>query len=327
MKAKTKKILTGASALALTAAISITGTVAYLTKLTEQRANNFTFATEGLDAMLTEPKWDGVVSYEYTDDGKIVPVFGYTDNDENPDTPEVPVYGYKDGNKEAPITDPKSTELTGKTVEQLRPKDPTTPYGDTAAQKMVPGRVANKDPKITNTGEMDEWVAAKITFVYAEGTDKKGQPLLPEDMAKVTKAIDIDYDADKGTGNKWARPSVTGVDSADDVSQVFYYNESLAAAGKTDSIFSTVTVKNDATTEDIKALEDIGGFAIWIEGYAVQKSEFGNGTEWVAAAGTDKEAVFDNTPTDKDPATVAQPGIIGSNGEETTVKGNNYKSE
>ena len=344
MNAKTKKILTCAGALALTAAISITGTVAYLTKLTEQRANNFTFETEGLDAMLTEPEWDGVVGYEYTDDGKsIIPVFGYTSEGKS-------IYGYtKDDDTETPITESDSSELTGKTVEQLRPtkneKGETIEYGDTEAQKMVPGTSAAKNPIITNTGTMEEWVAAKITFVYGEGAfedtngngkkdtgeaDRAGKPLSATDMAKVTKAIDIDYDADnaeKVAANKWVRPSgVTEVDSAEDVSQVFYYNTSLAAKEKTDSIFSTVTVKDDATTEDVKALEDIGGFAIWIEGYAVQKSEFGSGTEWVAAAGTAKDAVFENTPSDKDPAPVAQPGIIGSNGETAAIKGNNSKS-
>lgn len=314
MNAKTKKILTGAGALALTAAISITGTVAYLTHITEQRANNFTFAVEGLDAMLTEPEWDGVVSYEYKD-GKIVPVFGYTDADKDPTTPDVPVYGYKDGNKEDPITEynPESPDLKDKTVAELRPtKD--TPYGDTAAQKMIPGRIANKNPIITNTGEMDEWVAAKITFVYAEGTTKAGQPLTDTDMAKVTAAIDIDYDADKGTDNKWVRSEGTSSNG----SQTFYYNELLAVSGKTASIFSTVTVKNTATTEAIKALEDIGGFAIWIEGYAVQGTEYKDGTEWT----TSGTAVFENTPTDTDPAPVAQPGIIGSNGETASVKGN-----
>ena len=76
--------------------------------------------------------------------------------------------------------------MTGKTVEQLRPtkneKGETIEYGDTEAQKMVPGRVAGKNPFITNIGEMDEWVAAQVSFVYGEGSKNAGKLIEGEDF-------------------------------------------------------------------------------------------------------------------------------------------------
>lgn len=339
MKTKTKKIVIGASTLALAAAISISGTVAYLTKVTERRANNFTFAAEGLDAMLTEPEWDGVVSYEYTKDGKIIPVFGYEGDD-----PEKPIYGYEDGDKSKPITNPEDSKLKDKTVEELRPKkDPgETPYGDTAAQKMVPGAKAAKNPIITNTGEMDEWVAAKVTFVYGEDASdgKAGKLISDEDFNKIKDIIEIEWGTTTSTATsvtgdegKWylkeGAPSEKDFGASNYTEQMtFYYDTALDTESKkvTTPIFKSIKLSDAATTEQVKKLEDMGGFAIWIEGYAVQKSEFDNGAAWVGAAGTDKKAVFNNTPSDEKPAKVAQPGIIGSNGEDTPVKGNNSKS-
>lgn len=52
---KSKKILTGAAAIALIAAIGIGGTVAFLTD--SEKATN-TFSIGDLDITLTEPKWD-----------------------------------------------------------------------------------------------------------------------------------------------------------------------------------------------------------------------------------------------------------------------------
>ena len=45
-----KKILMGTVAVGLVAALAIGGTWAYLTDETERRANNFTFASDSIDA-------------------------------------------------------------------------------------------------------------------------------------------------------------------------------------------------------------------------------------------------------------------------------------
>ena len=338
MNAKAKKIMVGAGALTLTAAISITGTVAYLTHITEQRVNNFTFAVEGLNATLTEPKWDGVVDYEYTDDGKVIPVFGYQEED-----PEKPIYGYEGGNKDNPITDPKDPKLTGKSIEELRPKtddeDNPIDYGDKNAQGMTPGTVAGKDPFITNNGEMNEWVAAQVSFVYGEGSyedknnngikdegdvDRAGKLLTEADFEAVTDVIDIAWTTTENVSalidpaegeytpnGKWYYDGAETLADSYKKQMVFYYDKALAAESrdKTAAIFSSVTLDKDATTEQVKKLEKMGGFAIYIQGYAVQESEFENGYKWCTS---EDVAKFDNSPTEETGVTVTQPGIIGS---------------
>lgn len=309
MKAKTRKILTGVTALTLTAAISAGGTFAFLTKFTEKRANNFTFASGDMDAKLIEPKWDGVIDYE---DGDI-PVYDYIDDDDDPDTPDVPVYGYEDGDPEKPVTDKKDRNKPGVT----RPKkaDGEPPYGVEAGQNMIPGQIAPKNPYIVNTGNMDEWVAAKVTFVYADGSDEFGKTpgakLTTTDFALVTAAMQIDWPETYSGDSTYTEPEndapytskgwyyinpTEGLDKNGNnykSEMIFYYDKIITANGdETAPIFNTVTLSKDAGTEQIEALEAIGGFAIYIEGYAVQYSAFSNGYEWVKANDGANKAVF-----------------------------------
>lgn len=313
MKAKTKKILAGTAAMTLVAAVAIGGTYAYLTRQTEQRANNFTFNSDAVDAMLTEPDWDGVVDYEYDGDS-IIPIYDWIDNDTNPDTPDVPVYGYTGGDLQKPVTDKNDIDETTDRPRKDSNDDTYKPtYGDEQAMNMIPGQTAAKNPKITNTGDTDEWVAAKITFVYAEGTEKAGQPLSITDMGTVTAAIDINYNSEETA--EWDR--ILG--EATDISQVFYYKEIIAVDGETEPIFTTVTVKPDADNAKIKALEDMGGFAIWIEGFAAQSdvAETYSSTDTSVVTfkswGTNGGVVFNNTPTSDKAADVAKPGILPKN--------------
>lgn len=309
-----KKVLMGTVAVGLVAALAIGGTWAYLTDETERRANNFTFASDSIDAMLTEPEWDGVVDYEYNDDGTITPIYDWTDNDNNPDTPDVPVYGYTDGDKFNPITD-KSALEEGKDYRPRKDSNDDTyhpTYGDEQSVNMIPGAEASKNPIITNTGIVDEWIAAKVTFVHAAGSTDAGKPLNETEMGNVVDALDIDWKV--GTGDDWER--IGGVES--DISQIFYYKKIVAKdsdvtdKGKygeaTSPIFTKVSVKDSATNQQIKALEDMGGFAIWIEGFAVQKDVSADYNGFKTWAGTG--VVFNNTPTNEKPAEVSKPGII-----------------
>lgn len=327
MKAKTKKILTGASALALTAAISITGTVAYLTKLTEQRANNFTFATEGLDAMLTEPKWDGVVSYKYVG-GKIYPTYG----GEGSST----IWGYTDGDPEKPVTgEEPPLDMTNITPPNKIPNpdyvdSSTTPDvpktitpGYLEAEKMVPGDVAGKNPFITNTGEMNEWVAAQVSFVYGTG-ENAGKLIEGDDFDAIKAVIDVAWTntgltSEEITGDegKWYYDGTTF--SKDDYKNqmVFYYDKSLAAEtqDKTAAIFESITLDKEATTEQVKKLEKMGGFVIYIQGFAVQESEFSDGSTWCKSKDI---ANFGNSPSATEKVTVDNPGIFGAPDKLTT---------
>lgn len=325
MKPKTKRKLAGAAAAGLVAAIAAGGTLAYLTDETEKRANNFTFASDSVDAMLTEPLWDGVIDYKYDDEGNVIPIYEWYDDDNDPDTPDVPVYGYTDGDKQQPITDETTLEKDKDYRPRTDSQDPSYQpvYGDEQAMNMIPGSVASKNPVITNTGVTDEWVAAKITFVYAAGTADAGKPLSVTDMAKVTEAVEIDYKI--GTGDDWERINST----SEDISQIFYYKKILAKdAGTTDDgvhggfttpIFTTVKVKSGATNAQIKALEEMGGFAIWIEGFAVQSdvAEEYESTDTNVVTfkswADDGGVVFHNTPDSEHPADVTKPGIKGAN--------------
>lgn len=313
MKTKTKKIVGGTVALTLVAAVVAGGTFAYLTHQTEKRVNNFTFAKSdvALNAMLTEPSWDGIIDYEYNDDGTITPVYAYTDGTDLDGNPtKVPVYGYTDGDTDKPVTD--KANITSTT------KRPNGTYGDEQSKSMIPGSTAGKNPKITNTGnQTDSWVAAKITFVYSTDGNghKAGTPLNATDMAVVNDIIDVDYNSNKTTDAKWECINT----STDGTSKVFYYKETLAKdtdttpdvyGEETEPIFTTVSVKEEATNEQIDKLNAIGGFVIYVEGFAAQ-SDVGikDGAEdydtfkaWGQAGGV----VFENTPTDDNPFDVTK---------------------
>lgn len=287
MKSKNKKIFAGVISLGIIAAVAIGGTLSYLTDSTEQRANNFTFASNGIDAMLTEPDWDGVIYYLYPDD---------------PDFPEgsnadiVPVYGYNEDGK--PITE--------------QPNDIV--YGEDNAKNMIPGQTAKKNPIITNTGTMtDEWVAAKVTFVYGEGSSNAGKALNEADWALVKEYIQVDYNTAESDNGYW-----TQVGAAETVSQTYYYSEILNKGTETNGkvtygevtqpIFNTVTLSTEADNETVEKLIKMGGIAIYIEGYAVQSDAYSDYAAWMAS----NSAVFEHTPTTGyAPDTgVASPGIF-----------------
>lgn len=307
MKEKTRKIVAGTTALSLVSALAISGTLAYLTKRTEKRANNFTFASTALNANLTEPEWDGVVDYVYDESKDIeFPVYGYEDGKL--------IYGYDTDDKpifdKTQITDPFNIEKNRKKKDD---KGETIAYGDKTSKDMVPGQVALKNPIITNTGDVsDEWVAAKISFVYATG-DKEGTLLDTEDMKTVTDAIEIDFNADSSDA-KWDRQ--TGLSTSN--VQVFYYKEILKKdplpnditehGGKTVPLFTQVRVKDSATTDQMKDLENMNGFVIYIEGFAVQNSIM----ETYDATTMRGYVTFETTNKNEDKKNVKEPGIISA---------------
>lgn len=316
MNQKTKKIVIGLCAGALVAAVSVGGTLSYLHTTTEVRANNFTFASNALEAILTEPKWDGVIDYEPFGDG-LIPIYDYKEHDGKPDSP---VYGYEEGDPDKPIFKPAK--------DLPRPKkdiDDPEPYGDDSARNMVPGQTALKNPIITNTCNLDEWVAIKISFVYSVDSPNAGQLLSELDYEALTKVIDINYDkyvlsiedydpSNPDNEKLWVRPF--GDDSL--IEQVFYYTKPLEGSdggtlfkdlNSTIPIFDTVTVDKDASHEDIQRLVDMKGFAIWIQGYAVQREQYKDVEEWLEIP-----VVFANDVSENKPADVARPGILPGGG-------------
>ncbi len=292
MKTKYKKILAGTVALGLIAAVAAGGTLAYLTDETEQRANNFTFASNGIDAMLTEPDWDGVVDYIYPGD---------PDYPADSTEPIIPVYGYEDNGD--PILTQPEYDKDGNKIE----------YGEDQAQNMIPGQAAVKNPIITNTGALtDEWVAAKVTFVYGEGSANAGKAISTTDWNEIKEFIQVDFNTTESAGGYWE--CVAGSDT---VSQTYYYSDILAKGTETDGnitygdvtapIFNTVTLSTSADNETIDKLNQMGGIAIYIEGYAVQSDAYADFAAWKNGA-----AEFSHTPTTAEaPSTgVAAPGIF-----------------
>lgn len=336
MKAKTKKVLTGIGALTLTAVISIGGTFAYLTKLTEKRANNFTFASKGLNAMLTEPEWDGVIDYEYDENDEFLApvyekeqnggkVYGYFRrggklwkirytptklNEKKNDTNWNPEEGTEESELKKWLDEnfPDDTTITyddyerpSKEEDDDSSNDDEDEYGYIEAQKMIPGQEAKKNPFITNTGDLDEWVAAKVTFVYADNNGHtKGAKVSDTDFAKIKDVIQIDWlNSDQGTGT-WVYAGTGSLSSTTYASEmVFYYNKLLQGGNDvTAELFTTVTVNSAASNDQIKALEALGGFTIYIEGYATQADAYDANT-WVskkeATFESDNATIIDNT--------------------------------
>ncbi|MEG0457096.1 MAG: hypothetical protein RR549_03095 [Oscillospiraceae bacterium] len=268
---KNKKILIGMLSLGLVAVVGIGTTLSFLTDTTVSRVNNFTYPSgeKVISAKLTEPKWDGVIDYIYNADGSV----------------KDPVYGW---NGETPIT--------------VKPAGET--YGIDKANNLLPGQSVDKNPIITNTGSYtDVWVASKITFVYSSTADvaKKGKTLSATDLAAVIDVLEIDYNIGSES-NKWTRK--TGENNTL-LSQTFYYNgvlDNTTKAGgtkETTALFTTVKIKESATTEQLQKVADIGGYAIFIEGFCAQKDVASDSTAWLA--GADGIVTFANTPTDTAP--------------------------
>ncbi len=335
MKAKNKKVLTGAVTLGIIATVAVGGTLAYLTDITEKRANNFTFS-EPISAILTEPAWDGVTDYLYPGDkgypegvsNKIIPIYGWTEKTDTEDPK--PIFGYKKDattNTENPVTTYSTTEGSGVGVPPtLTDKE----YGNTTNKDMIPGQVALKDPKITNkSADIDEWVAAQVSFVYAGG-DKEGMLLSKNDMQTIVDSMYIDWNFKKTEVTPtW---ELIGSDeiSSESSQYTFYYKEILNKCTEgqrygeaTAPIFDSVKVNSDADNNDIKALNSIAdgkGFVIYIEGFAVQSdaaADYDAFKEWGMGNDTTPAGVtFKNSPTSKKGATLnlENGGIVAKEG-------------
>ncbi len=249
MKTNYKKIALGVAAIAV-CALGIGSTVSFLTTKTEEKINTFTFSSTAISAELLEPAWDGIKDYIEIN-GTKYPVYDYIDDDSDPNTPSVPVFGYKNGDSQFPVTD-------AAVLDDTVTADSSKTYGMDEAKGMIPGKTADKDPIVRNSCDEDEWVALKLTFVYS-GTANK---LSAADLAKVSDIITLDYNTED-----WE------LITDDDGAMVYYYKNKLAPGTDTSAIFSKVSVSYSATNEQIKVLEDMGGFSLRIQGFAAQTGD------------------------------------------------------
>jgi hypothetical protein len=386
---KRTSYLIAALCVVVAACLIVGGTLAFSTVNSEERLNKFTFeGPEGMDSHLKEPDFDGIADYEYDDAGNMTPIYGYDASDGHK-----PIYGYIDNDPGRPIKD-KNDIPSGATDEELRPVnavDPThplnpvngEPYGSEVAEELHKGSVVLKNPMIYNSGKsIDEWVAAKITFVYQNGPDA-GTQLSAADYALVTRVVDIDWNY--GTSALWEliatedgegvisdsrntvnpgdanypyvmgdpdygkpynlQPGDSGYQpqpgSPDYVLQPGEFRADPAAAGgpvftggisrtlfykeildhvnpgdppgvydTTEPMFTRVAVKTGATDADIKRLVQIGGFTIFIEGFAAQSNAAANYNgfrTWGAGDATAMPPVLPGVHFDFTPAAFVPP--------------------
>lgn len=280
-----KKKITMALCIALAAVLGAGGTYSYLTTQTDTLRNNISFSYSNISAMLTENRWDGVVSYEYDDDNNIYPIYGYDDSGK-------PIYGYTDGDRTRPVKDRASfdpaTSLRPATDEHNNP----IAYGIDASKVMIPGQTAAKNPQITNTTEnTDEWAAIKMTFVYSSGANK-GKPISAIDMAAINDIIEIDYDVN--SDGAWYR--VGNGASAEDVSQVFYYKNKIASQGVTSPLFTSVRIKEWASQEQVAAVKNLS-FTIYLEGLVYEYAVADTFDDFLQWGSVDGNVQFAHTPT------------------------------
>lgn len=156
-------------------------------------------------------------------------------------------------------------------------------------KNLTPGAILEKDPIITNTCGLDEYVATRVTFQKGDGTT-----MTQAQYDKLLTLIEIDWNtADWTTAN--ASAPVT----------IYDYNTLLVGASAapynaTNSLFTEVKIKQNLTNEEMNWLKDagtasaidgvdgIGGFNIYIEGAAIQGSEFAD----INAAKAELNALF-----------------------------------
>ena len=301
----------------LVTALLVGATLAFLVDITEARVNNFTLANPDLSARLVEPNWDGIVDYYYVG-GIPRPVFGFMPNGDR-------IFGFTNGNPATPVTththaDAGIPPRNPQGNNPAFPAVPGTPYGVDAANEMIPGRVALKNPIIYNTGEIwDIWVAVRVSIVYSVDDATSGQEsgalMTPADLLKVQDIININWNLDATTG--WVfldglnTPANGGAGGEFLGQQILLYRQRIDSAeafdalnlpldgnrtllyGRSNPVFTDVNVNASVTNEEMEALNDIGGFSIFVEGFAVQgdvAATFGGADgfqAWATAGGVD----------------------------------------
>jgi len=165
--------------------------------------------------------------------------------------------------------------------------------------QLVPGKVVRKDPMITNTCDIDEYVAIKATF-QRRGDDGKGSEISGADLAMLLDLLVIDWN-----DTDWK--IIEGDRDADPAEQpfVFYYKGILKPGQTTPPLFSSVRVKDQSDKlseaqlrwlqgikieggEIVPDPSGIGKFNIVLEGAAVQAQGYAN----AQAAANDLLALF-----------------------------------
>jgi hypothetical protein len=140
------------------------------------------------------------------------------------------------------------------------------------AIKLVPGKTVKKDPMITNTSSVDEYVAIRITFIHENGTVMDSVT-----ATKLLKWLEIDWSSHWEIADGALEPAVSQP-------IVFYYTEHVAPGQTTLPLFNSVYVRDKYDTPalseaDLDFLVGLGRFKIQIEGAAIQTQGFSDAAD------------------------------------------------
>lgn len=149
-------------------------------------------------------------------------------------------------------------------------------------EDLVPGKTVRKDPVITNTCAVSEYVAIRLTFQYADEATMSAA-----DTLRLVNLLEISWNSSwvlgEGTYTADSSGKVTGITPT----LVFYYNQILNAGEVSEPLFGSIRIKNEGDGlkeadlrwlqgikivdgETVEDSEGLGGFHIYIEGAAVQ---------------------------------------------------------
>ncbi|MCL1797182.1 MAG: hypothetical protein FWG24_02500 [Eggerthellaceae bacterium] len=138
--------------------------------------------------------------------------------------------------------------------------------------KLVPGKTVKKDPMVTNTSEIDEYVAIRLTFIHENGSVMDSAT-----ATELLKWLEIDW------SNQWVL-----IDGALEPNVnhplVFYYTEIVSPGQTSIPLFNEVYVCNKYDTpalseEALDFLVGLGQFKIKVEGAAIQTQSFASAAD------------------------------------------------
>lgn len=137
--------------------------------------------------------------------------------------------------------------------------------------RLVPGKRVPKDPMVTNTSRVDEYVAIRIAFM-----DKDGNEMDDADLDRLLMWLDIRWNTGAGP-DEWTLFEGSLGPAAQPMA--FHYNSALAPGQASEPLFDSVRVKNEfddpgLAEADLDFLKGLGRFSMRIEGAAVQAVGF-----------------------------------------------------
>ncbi len=185
---------------------------------------------------------------------------------------------------DATVTDPEfSVKVTETALDGTETADGVTYYN------VVPGKVIDKDPKITNTGDYTQWIRVSVTMTKANYWKDFGGSLAFTDIFSGST-----YGLAANVGNtaeKWLLVENTATPDANGNAVWYLYLNREFAAGSDEVVFNKVKIDEDFTLDEVLSLG--GEFSITVKADALQRDNTGdNAVEAFANVGWTAGTVF-----------------------------------